>query len=103
MCQNVRMKSMMRSSLLPLVVLCLCLTAPRSRGEEEKKPTDAPKISVEEFDKMREKPDAVVLDVRSAEEFAAGHVPGAVNLPINDPQFKKKVDGLDKEKTYLVH
>ncbi len=25
-----------------------------------------------------------VLDVRPAEEFAAGHVPGAINVPIND-------------------
>ena len=24
----------------------------------------------------------VVVDVRSAEEFAAGHVPGAVNVPL---------------------
>ncbi|GAA0813362.1 rhodanese-like domain-containing protein [Spirilliplanes yamanashiensis] len=29
--------------------------------------------------------DAMVLDVRSAEEFAQGHVPGAVNLPLDDP------------------
>src|SRR5207253_476112 len=26
-------------------------------------------------------PDVVLLDVRSAEAFAAGHVPGAINLP----------------------
>lgn len=26
---------------------------------------------------------AVLLDVREAEEFAAGHIPGAVNLPLS--------------------
>ena len=26
-------------------------------------------------------PDCVILDVRSPEAFAAGHVPGAINLP----------------------
>lgn len=28
-------------------------------------------------------PGAVLLDVREAEEFAAGHIPGAVNLPLS--------------------
>ena len=61
------------------------------------------KIDVEEFDRMRTGKDAVVLDVRTPEEFAAGHVPGAVNLPVNEPEFGKKLAGLDKDKTYLVH
>ena len=31
----------------------------------------------------REIPGAVILDVRSAAEYAGGHVPGAVNVPLN--------------------
>ena len=31
----------------------------------------------------REIPGAVILDVRSAVEYAGGHVPGAVNVPLN--------------------
>lgn len=27
---------------------------------------------------------AVLLDVRDADEYAAGHIPGAVNLPLSD-------------------
>ena len=38
-------------------------------------------IEVEQFAAERRE-DAAVLDVRSAEEFAAGHVPGAVNVPL---------------------
>ena len=45
----------------------------------------------------------MVLDVRTPEEFSAGHVPGAVNMSIADPAFRKKLDALDKSKTYLVH
>ena len=62
-----------------------------------------PKIDAEQFDKLRQKPGAVVLDVRTPQEFAQGHVPGAVNMDISDPTFRKKLETLDKSKTYLVH
>ena len=42
----------------------------------------------------------VVIDVRAAEDFAKGHIPGAVNIPKekwNDPQ------GLDRGKTNVVY
>ncbi|WP_298798249.1 rhodanese-like domain-containing protein [uncultured Pseudonocardia sp.] len=38
-------------------------------------------IDVEQFATDR-RDDTVVLDVRSAEEFTGGHVPGAVNVPL---------------------
>ena len=31
----------------------------------------------------KETPSAVLLDVRDADEFATGHIPGAVNLPLS--------------------
>ena len=31
---------------------------------------------------MDEHPDSIVLDVREAEEYEAGHIPGAVLLPV---------------------
>jgi glyoxylase-like metal-dependent hydrolase (beta-lactamase superfamily II)/rhodanese-related sulfurtransferase len=34
--------------------------------------------------------DGVVLDVRSADEFAAGHVPGALNVPVGGTSFATK-------------
>jgi len=62
-----------------------------------------PKIDAEQFDKLRKAPNSVVLDVRTPQEFAQGHVPGAVNMDISDPTFRKKIAELDKSKTYLVH
>lgn len=67
---------------------------------------DAPaykNVGVEEFDKLRADKKAVVLDVRTKKEFDAGHLPGAVNLDWNGPDFAKKAAELDKGKTYLVH
>ncbi|MEY2408148.1 MAG: hypothetical protein QOF48_818 [Verrucomicrobiota bacterium] len=60
-------------------------------------------VSVEEFDKLRADKKNVVLDVRTKKEFDAGHIPGAVNMDWNAPDFAKKAAALDKDKTYLVH
>ncbi len=34
-------------------------------------------------EECRSTPGAVLLDVREADEFRAGHIPGAVNLPLS--------------------
>ncbi len=92
-------------SLAPLLVMMVALLGPVSaRAEEEKKkPAEAPKISLAEFEKRKAEPNTVVLDVRSEEEFAKGHIGGAVNVPINAKDFDERVKQLDKDKTYLVH
>lgn len=44
-----------------------------------------------------------VLDVRTAEEYAKGHIAGAKNVDFHDPAFKDMVAKLDKSQPYLVH
>jgi len=60
-------------------------------------------VDVAEWEKLRKDPNVVVLDVRTAEEFAEGHMPGAINLDIRGGRFAETLAGLDKSKTYLVH
>lgn len=60
-------------------------------------------IDVAEWEKLRKDASAVVLDVRTAEEFDDGHMPGAINLDIRGGKFAETLAGLDKSKTYLVH
>ena len=51
---------------------------------EDPEPTEAPSISAAELHAQRESGAApVVIDVRTPEEYAAGHVPGAVNIPFD--------------------
>lgn len=39
-------------------------------------------IGMEEYRKIVENPDgALIIDVREPEEYAAGHIPGAINIP----------------------
>ncbi len=53
---------------------------------------------------LSSKPDLVVLDVRTPEEYAAGHIPGkVVNVDFKAADFKTKAAELDRETPYLVH
>jgi rhodanese-related sulfurtransferase len=44
-----------------------------------------------------------VLDIRTPEEFGAGHIEGATMIDFKAPDFESKVAELDREKSYLVH
>ena len=44
-----------------------------------------------------------ILDVRTAKEFADGHVAGAVNIDVNQTDFAQKINQLDRSKTYIVY
>jgi rhodanese-related sulfurtransferase len=68
-----------------------------------KEATKVKLVSVEEFDKLRANKANIVLDVRTPDEFKAGHIPGATNIDYTAPDFGEKVARLDKDKTYLVH
>jgi protein disulfide-isomerase len=60
-------------------------------------------LSVAEFAKMAADKQNVILDVRTAQEFGAGHIAGAINVDVTASDFEKKAAVLDKSKTYLVH
>ena len=60
-------------------------------------------LTVADFAKMTTDKQAVIIDVRTAVEFASGHLAGAINLDVTAPDFEKKDGALDKGKTYLVH
>ena len=47
--------------------------------------------------------DFVILDVRTPEEFAEGHLTGAVNMNVLTPDFATRLGTLDRGKTYLVY
>ncbi len=45
----------------------------------------------------------VVLDVRTADEFNEGHIKGAINIDIRQPDAFSKIDKLDHNAKYIVH
>ena len=45
----------------------------------------------------------VVLDVRTASEYAIRHITNALNLDFYSPTFSTNLDALDKNKVYLIY
>lgn len=53
--------------------------------------------------KMNALSDEQMIDVRTPEEFASGHLPGAVNINIYDTDFAQRIAQLDKSKPVMVY
>ena len=62
-------------------------------------------ISPQEFhDMITKDPNLQVVDVRTPQEFAAGHIKGAQNVDFRSPDFEKNIaKAVKKRKTVLVY
>lgn len=60
-------------------------------------------ISGAKAERIAGKPSVVILDVRTPAEYAAGHLPHAVNIDFLATGFEAQVNQLDKDKQYLVY
>ncbi len=56
------------------------------------------------IEQLNDDNNAVILDVRTEEELADGHIPGAINIDIYKGQgFLDELEKLDKSKNYYVY
>jgi phage shock protein E len=53
--------------------------------------------------KLETTDDQVLLDVRTPEEFAEGHIPGAINMDYQSDDFAKQIQKLDTASQILVY
>jgi rhodanese-related sulfurtransferase len=60
-------------------------------------------ISPDEAQNLLATKEVSVLDIRTPEEFAAGHLDGARNLDFYNSNFQSEIAKLDKAKTYLIY
>ena len=56
-----------------------------------------------EFQAKAQEAGVVLLDVRTAGEFYAGHIEGAINIDIEGMTFEGEIAGLDNTKTYAIY
>ncbi len=46
---------------------------------------------------------AELIDVRTPEEFDAGHLRGAENIDLSAPDFDQRIGALDKAASYVIY
>ena len=56
-----------------------------------------------EFSKTISNKTVQIVDVRTPQEFADGHIPGAVNIDVNSDGFKSEIQKLDKTQPVAVY
>ena len=56
-----------------------------------------------QFSKAMSQKGVLLLDVRRPDEFAGGHLPGAVNIDVTAPDFAQRVAALDKTRPTYVY
>mgnify|MGYP000845779268 FL=1 len=66
----------------------------------EKGSKNMERIEPAAFQALHQKEDITILDVREVEEFQAGHIEGAVNVPLST--LDKGYEQLDASKRYYV-
>lgn len=93
-------KTTLLKSVWTLMVLTLFFAFPIVSFAQE----GAAKLSPAEFDiKAHKGKKAVILDIRTPEEIAEGHIEGATFINWTGGNFEEEVSKLNKKKTYYVY
>jgi thioredoxin 1 len=99
------MKKMIRVFLLVLVVgIVSCSNPGQATGGASQQNVINNKISVDEFAaKLASSKEAQLVDVRTEEEYAEGHLNRSLNIDIRSADFDVKIGKLDKAKPVFVY
>lgn len=82
-----------------LIALTLVIPMACASGNE-----GVTRLNAEQFEaKLKSLQNVILIDVRTPEEFAEGHIPGAQLINIYDRDFEQKLATLPKNKTVMVY
>ena len=88
-------KHIIIGSTLVLIIAVLLMIVPGS---------SATKLAEKDFiEKYTSTQGAVLLDVRTPEEFSIGHIQSAINIDFQNQSFLSDIKNLDNTKTYFVY
>ena len=89
---------MWKNYLLIVLLLTGCMyLRPKQNGMSNLSQTEWAKA-------LTKQPEAVILDVRTEEEFESGYIPNAKNIDLRmGPGFIDEINSLEKNKSYYVY
>lgn len=100
----------MKSILVVLIIGISFVSCAQSKGsaspsEAEVKSLEGKtqRVSKESFKAYMESNTVQLVDVRTPEEYAAGNINGAVNYDFYSPEFKSKLETLDKNQPVMIY
>ena len=97
----------MKKALILLLLLAALLCGCGAEKEEEKEETKDmgyTQISQEEAKEMMTRDDGhIIVDVRRDDEFAEGHIPGAICIPVESIEDEMPEELPDKEQIILIY
>jgi len=106
------MKSTFNQTVLTLLSASVLLTSPCFSYESATKDSATPVAVITKVENIsaaqsaeliKKHPEFIVIDVRTAKEFAEGSTPNAKNIDVKSTDFETNISKLDKNKTYIVH
>ena len=92
--------------LVTSISLAYSCTSPTSQSEAAivQDGTIIKNVTVNDFQELIDKKkDAIILDVRTPQEVAEGSIKNSQEFDFYDPEFKAKLDKLDKTKPLLIY
>lgn len=94
----------MLKRILPLLLVLVIMLAGCGKSDADTQNNTYEKISMSEgLARMESDENYILLDVRRADEFESGHIPGAVNLP-NEEIGTEEIPSLpDKTQTIYIY
>ena len=88
--KNMKIKYLLTCLALMLFISCQAQTEFKS-------------VDIDEFKTEISKSDVQLVDVRTAKEYSEGHIPGAMNIDVNAPDFEEKIKVLDKKENVAIY
>lgn len=106
-----RVKFLLTLSFLLLLTLSCNALAPLPDSNSQPSPNtglplteaDVPRVTVEDAKAAFDEGTAVIVDVRSQAAYEAGHVAGALSIPLNEFESNIQNIGLPKEQWIITY